>query len=138
MKASAHALNWISQLRCTAADLLTKVLPLTSNGRVESPESVMGGAAMPPRAEGSATRVAVFTARAADPVPVATVVQEVLEEAAIAASLEAGAWVAAGASSTKTVLVVRVQTDEEACSLSTMAAGVVTTGAAALVTAAAA
>lgn len=51
LKALAQALNWMSQLRCTAADLLTKVLPLTMKGLVESPESVTGGAAMPPRAE---------------------------------------------------------------------------------------
>jgi len=112
---------------------------LTSKGRVESPESVMAGASIPPRAEEPETSVAVLTARAAEPVPVATVEEDVVEDAATPAAEEAGACVAAGASSTKTVLVVNVQTDdEEACSLSTMAAALVTTGAAALVTAAAA
>lgn len=82
LKAFAQALNWISQLRCTAADLLTNVLPLTSNGRVESPESVIAGAAMPPSAEASETRVAVLTARAAVPVPV-VVELEVVEEASV-------------------------------------------------------
>ena len=79
LKAFAQALNWISQLRCTAADLLTNVLPLTSNGRVESPESVIAGAAMPPSAE---VRLAVLTARAAVPVPVAAGL-EVVEEASV-------------------------------------------------------
>jgi len=70
----------MSQLLCTAADLLTNVLPLTSNGLVESPESVIAGAAMPPRAEESDAGVAVLTGSAA-PVPVA-VELEVVEEAA--------------------------------------------------------
>lgn len=82
MTAFAQALNWMSQLLCTAADLFTNVLPLTSNGLVESPELVTAGAAMPPSAEPSATRVAVLTGRAAEPVPVATVEQEVVEDAA--------------------------------------------------------
>jgi hypothetical protein len=77
----------MSQLLCTAAALFTNVLPLTSNGLVESPELVTAGAAMPPSAEPSATRVAVLTGRAAEPVPVATVEQEVVEDAA---------WVTAG------------------------------------------
>ena len=81
LTAFAQALNWMSQLLCTAADLFTNVLPLTSNGLVESPELVTGGAAMPPSAE------AVLTGRAAEPVPVAPVEQEVFEEAA---------WVTAG------------------------------------------
>jgi len=93
---------------------------------------------MPPRALESATRDAVLTGSAAEPVPVATVEQDVDEDATTAAAVEAGACVAAGASSTKIVLVVKVQTDEEACSLLTMAAALVTTAAAALVTAAAA
>jgi len=82
LTAFAQALNWMSQLLCTAADLFTNVLPLTSNGLVESPELVTGGAAMPPSAEESATRVAVLTGRAAEPVPVEPVEQEVFEEAA--------------------------------------------------------
>ena len=48
--AFAQALNWMSHARCSAAASLTNVFPLTSNGRVESPEDVTGGAAMPPRA----------------------------------------------------------------------------------------
>lgn len=51
LTASAHALNWISQERCKAAASLTNVLPATSKGRVESPEFVTGGAAMPPSEE---------------------------------------------------------------------------------------
>ncbi len=54
----------MSQLLCTAAALFTNVLPLTSNGLVESPELVTAGAAMPPSAE---------------PVPVVTVEPEVVE-----------------------------------------------------------
>lgn len=50
LTASAHRLNWMSQDRCLAAASLTKVFPLTSKGRVESPELVTAGAAMPPRA----------------------------------------------------------------------------------------
>lgn len=61
LKALAQALNWMSQLRCTAADLLTKVLPLTLKGLVESPESVTGGAA-PPRAEEPEARAVVLPA----------------------------------------------------------------------------
>lgn len=79
LNASAQALNWMSQLLCTAADLLTKVLPLTSNGLVESPESVTGGAEMPPRAEESATLDAVLTGSAAE--PVAVMEGEVVEDA---------------------------------------------------------
>jgi hypothetical protein len=67
LKALAQALNWISQLRCTAAALFTNVLPLTRNGRVASPELVIAGAAMPPRAEASA----VGTVEAAEAVPLA-------------------------------------------------------------------
>lgn len=76
LNAFAQALNWMSQLLCTAAALFTNVLPLTSNGLVESPELVIGGAAMPPSAE------AVLTGRAAEPVPVAIVELEMVEFAA--------------------------------------------------------
>jgi hypothetical protein len=103
LNALAQALNWMSQLLCMAADLLTKVLPLTSNGLVESPESVTGGAAIPPRADEPETEAAVLAASLAEPVPVA---------------------VSAG-ESTKTVLVLSVQMDELAWALSTTAAAAV-------------
>lgn len=38
----------MAQARWIAAPCPTKVLPLTENGRVESPESVTAGALMPP------------------------------------------------------------------------------------------
>ena len=88
----------------------------------------MAGAAIPPRADESETSVAVLTADVAELVPVATVE----DDAATAAC------VAAGASSTKTVLVDKLQIEEDACALSSMAAAFVTTGAATLVTSAAA
>ncbi len=44
LTALAQSLFWIAQARCTAADLLTKVLPLTEKGRVLSPELTTGGA----------------------------------------------------------------------------------------------
>jgi len=50
LKAFAHALNCTSHDLCTAADFALNVLPLTANGREASPESVISGAAMPPRA----------------------------------------------------------------------------------------
>jgi hypothetical protein len=86
---------------------------------------------MPPRAPEDELDVALLSARAAEPAPVATDEPEVVEDAAwaTAASVSAG-------ESTKTVLVVWVQIDEDAWALSTTAGAVVTT-AAALVTAAA-
>jgi hypothetical protein len=50
LKAFAQALNWISQLLCTAAALFTNVLPFTRKGLVESPELEIAGAAIPPKA----------------------------------------------------------------------------------------
>ncbi|KAL1838232.1 hypothetical protein VTK73DRAFT_4416 [Phialemonium thermophilum] len=47
LTASAHWLFWMAQARCTAAALLTKVLPFTAKGRSGLPESVTCGAAMP-------------------------------------------------------------------------------------------
>jgi hypothetical protein len=111
----------MSQLLCTAAALFTNVLPLTSNGLVESPELVTGGAVMPPSAE------VVLTGRVAEPVPVAIVELEMVEFAA---------WATAGGddvapvwegASTKIVLVVRVHADEDASTL-LATTGVVTAG----------
>ena len=50
LTALAHRLFWTEQARWMAADLLTKVSPLTSKGRSELPELVTAGAAMPPMA----------------------------------------------------------------------------------------
>jgi len=112
LKAFAHALNWMSQLRCTAALLFTNVLPLTRNGRVASPESVMAGAAIPPRAEASA----VWTVEAAEAVPLAALTSAATAATGVTVTVVGGreehdvesartaAAVVAG-SSTKTVLV---------------------------------
>jgi hypothetical protein len=106
LNASAHALNWISQLLCTAADLLTNVLPLTSNGLVESPEFVIAGAPIPPRAEGSAP--GLVAAREA-----VEVEEGRAEEPDVVDGDED--WIAASGvgdgGSTKTVLVTREQVE---------------------------
>ncbi len=66
LKASAHLLNWMSHALCTAATLLTNVLPLTSNGRDESPELMIAGAVIPPRAEALDAALVVVLARGAE------------------------------------------------------------------------
>ncbi len=71
LKASAQALNWMLQLLETAAAWLTKVLPLTSNGREESPELVMAGAVIPPSAELLDVTVAVLLTKVAETILVA-------------------------------------------------------------------
>jgi hypothetical protein len=85
---------------------LTKVLPLTSNGLVESPESVIAGAAIPPRAEGSAT--GLIAVREA-----AEVGEGRIEEQDVVDGDEG--WIAASGvedgASTKTVLVTREQVE---------------------------
>ena len=43
----AHAVNWLSHVRCAALLKSVNVLPPTSNGREESPDCVIGGAAPP-------------------------------------------------------------------------------------------
>lgn len=48
LTAFEHALFWIAQARCTAADLFTNVFPFTRKGREESSLSVTGGAEIPP------------------------------------------------------------------------------------------
>lgn len=106
--AFAQALNWISQLRCIAALLLTNVLPLTSNGLVESPESVTGGAVIPPSA--AASLVAVDLAAAAEVVVDAAEGSENEAElaskpAAAAREVEAGAEVEDAVGSTVMVFV---------------------------------
>jgi len=79
-------------------------LPLTSNGLVESPESVIAGAAIPPSAEGSAT--GLMAVREA-----VEVEEGRIEEPDVVEGDED--WIAASGvadgSSTKTVLVTREQ-----------------------------
>lgn len=48
LTAFEHALFWIAQARCMAADLFTNVFPFTRKGREESSLSVTGGAEIPP------------------------------------------------------------------------------------------
>jgi hypothetical protein len=92
----------MSQLLCTAVDLLTKVFPFTSNGLVASPELVMAGAAMPPRADGSATGL-IATREAVEVGDGRIDERDIVDEGRIEVS-----GVADGAS-TETVLVTREQ-----------------------------
>ena len=121
--AFAHALNWISQLLCSAADSFTNVFPFTSKGLVESPELVTGGAAMPPSA------ALVLADTVVEAVPEADAVAVEFENVATVddATVEAEDVEVSAAASTVTVPVTMEQTDDETA-FPTTATGVVAGG----------